>query len=298
MSDERLDEASKKKSLSKKNKIIRIGSAVAFLFLLAVGIHFFLDQGDKYVEEEKEQKEFIKIAKEEKKKGPEGLAKKYKDMVGWIKIPGTEFSYPVMQTGVKNHHKDDPEFYLHADVQGEYSFMGTPFLDSRCTTESDNLIIYGHNINGGRMFGYLQEYRQSSFYKEHPVICFTKCGSTKEEYDVVAVLITDIYSHMYTFTDVYTDTIYMENVEKLLDKSAYETEAGKELKNEIRIANVEEFFHKEKFITLSTCRTGEGRNSRLLIVAKRKNSLASDESISDMGSDGKDEGKEEESNGK
>jgi hypothetical protein len=63
--------------------------------------------------------------------------------------------------------KDTPEFYLHADVEGEYSFMGTPFLDSRCTTESDNLIIYGHNIRGGRMFGLLHGYRKTEYYKEH-----------------------------------------------------------------------------------------------------------------------------------
>ena len=40
------------------------------------------------------------------------------------------------------------EYYLHRDVHGDYSFYGTPFLDVRCKTDSDNLIIYGHNING------------------------------------------------------------------------------------------------------------------------------------------------------
>ena len=38
--------------------------------------------------------------------------------------------------------------------------------------------------------------------------------------------------------------------------------------DEIEDADVEELFHKEKFITLSTCRTGEGRDKRLLVVAK------------------------------
>ena len=197
------------------------------------------------------------------------LKKKYRDMVGWIEIPDTDFSYPVMQTGRAGHKKDDSEFYLHANVHGDYSFMGTPFLDSRCSLDSDNLIIYGHNINGGQMFGYLQGYRQRDFYKKHPTICFTKCGSIREEYEVVSVLVTDIHSYMYTFTDIYTDEIYKEDIEKFLRDSIFETEAGIELKKEIDVSSVEELFHNEKFITLSTCRTGEGRDARLLVIARK-----------------------------
>ena len=59
------------------------------------------------------------------------------------------------------------------DVHGEYSFYGTPFLDVRCTTDSDNLIIYGHNINGRRYFGYLQNFREETFFRKHPKFSFT-----------------------------------------------------------------------------------------------------------------------------
>lgn len=254
----------------KKRILLCLGSALAFLFLLVLGFHLFGDDTDEFISEDREQKEFVKIAKEEKKKGPDVLKKKYEDMVGWIEIPGTDFSYPVMQTGVKDHRIKEPEFYLHADVKGEYSYIGTPFLDFRCNPDSDNQIIYGHNIRGGRMFGLLHGYRKTEYYKEHPVIYFTKCGSTREEYDIVSVMLTDINSFMYTFTDIYTDTVYKENIEKLLAQSIYETEAGIKLKDEIEDADVEELFHKEKFITLSTCRTGEGRDKRLLVVAKKR----------------------------
>ena len=197
------------------------------------------------------------------------LKKKYRDMVGWIEIPDTDFSYLVMQSGKEGHREDDPEFYLHANVHGDYSFMGTPFLDSRCSLDSDNLIIYGHNMANNLMFGYLQGYRQRDFYKKHPTICFTECGSIREEYEVVSVLVTDIHSYMYTFTDIYTDEIYKEDIEKFLRDSIFETEAGIELKKEIDASSAEELFHKEKFITLSTCRTGEGRDARLLVIARK-----------------------------
>lgn len=266
----------KNKDLSttiKKRILLCVGSAIAFLFLLGLGIYLFGDHAEEYISEEKEQKEFVKIAREEKKKGEDILRKKYDDMFGWIEIPDADFSYPVMQTGIKEHHEDEPEFYLHSDVHGEYSFMGTPFLDFRCNSDSDNLIIYGHNIRGGRMFGYLHGYRKTEFYKEHPIIYFTKCGSTREEYDIVSVMLTDINSFMYTFTDIYTDAVYKENIEKLLNESIYETEAGKRLKKEIENADVEELFHKEHFITLSTCRSSEGRDKRLLIVARKRNDI-------------------------
>lgn len=96
------------------------------------------------------------ITTEKEKGGVRNLHKKYKDMIGWIEIKDTGFSYPVMQTGIKGHHEGDWQYYLHRDVHGDYSFYGTPFLDVRCKTDSDNLIIYGHNINGRRYFGYLQ----------------------------------------------------------------------------------------------------------------------------------------------
>ena len=67
------------------------------------------------------------ITTEKEKDGVRNLHKKYKDMIGWLEIKGTGFSYPVMQTGIKGHHEGDWQYYLHRDVHGDYSFYGTPF---------------------------------------------------------------------------------------------------------------------------------------------------------------------------
>ena len=121
-------------------------------------------------QERKQDKIEEEITTEREKDGVGNLHKKYKDMIGWLEIKGTSFSYSVMQTGIEGHHKDDWQYYLHRDVHGEYSFYGTPFLDVRCTTDSFNLIIYGHNINGRRYFGYLQNFREETFFKELRII--------------------------------------------------------------------------------------------------------------------------------
>lgn len=61
--------------------------------------------------------------------------------VAWLRVANTSISYPVMQAS-----GDDPEFYLSHDAWGEASGDGVPFLDSRCTNESDNLLVFGHHI--------------------------------------------------------------------------------------------------------------------------------------------------------
>ena len=68
------------------------------------------------------------------------------ECIGWISIPGTAVDYPVM------HTPDNPQKYLHKNFYSEYSQSGVPFLDGRCDADSDNLIVYGHNMKNGTMF--------------------------------------------------------------------------------------------------------------------------------------------------
>lgn len=167
--------------------------------------------------------------------------KKYHDMVGWIKIPDTLFSYPVMQTGVSGHHEEDNEYYLHRDAKGDYSFYGTPFLDHRCSPDSKNLIIYGHNINGRRYFGYLQNFRNETFLRDHPFFFFTDIQSgIRGKYRICSVIETDIHSPVY------------DSVDKGPDDSLSYTQG------------------KDHFLTLSTCRTLEGRDKRLLVIGVKE----------------------------
>lgn len=79
------------------------------------------------------------------------------DCIGWLRISGTKIDYPVMQT------KENPQYYLRRDFNKQYSYLGTPFLDSRCDANYDsNLIVYGHNMKDGKMFADLLKYREIS----------------------------------------------------------------------------------------------------------------------------------------
>lgn len=87
------------------------------------------------------------------------LIKRNSDCIGWLRISGTKIDYPVMQT------KDNPQYYLRRDFYKQYSYLGTPFMDSRCDINYDNnLIVYGHNMKDGKMFADLLKYKSCIFY--------------------------------------------------------------------------------------------------------------------------------------
>ena len=76
------------------------------------------------------------------------------DVVGWIRIDGTEMDYPVMQT------PDRPNHYLYKDFDGKQSARGSIYIREECDINepSDNITIYGHNMRDGSMFECLNDY--------------------------------------------------------------------------------------------------------------------------------------------
>ena len=62
--------------------------------------------------------------------------------------------------------RNNPNFYLKHNFEKEYSDLGTPYVQENCDiAESDNLVIYGHHIKGGKMFGALEDYKSKSFMR-------------------------------------------------------------------------------------------------------------------------------------
>lgn len=88
------------------------------------------------------------------------------DCIGWLSINGTNISYPVMYT------PSEPQKYLRRSFYGQYSQSGVPFLDSRCSMNGGNLIIYGHNMRNGTMFSDLKKYVNREFLNAHRTVKF------------------------------------------------------------------------------------------------------------------------------
>ena len=108
------------------------------------------------------------------------------DLFGWICIEDTVLDYPVM------HTPDDPEKYLRLSFEGETSTAGTPFMDAKCGIDSDNYIIYGHNMKNGTMFREILQYANKSYWQEHPMIRFDTLYE-QGEYEVLAAFYDRVY---------------------------------------------------------------------------------------------------------
>ena len=80
------------------------------------------------------------------------------NVVGWIVVPGTGISYPIVQ-GTDNRH------YLHHTFAGERNASGAIFLDYRNSADfSDSrIIIHGHNMRDGSMFAPLHGWAGDRF---------------------------------------------------------------------------------------------------------------------------------------
>mgnify|MGYP001064397564 CR=1 FL=1 len=163
----------------------------------------------------------------------------------WISIAGTNINYPVM------HTPSNPQKYLNRNFYGEYSYSGTPFLDSRCSADSTNLIIYGHHMNNGTMFAVLCNYTSKSYGEEHPrIILETKDGAFA--YSVFSVMKVKSDDDWYRFTTVGTEKSYNSRIEYAKEKSLYETGFTP--------------VYGQQILTLSTC-YGYNQDDRILVLA-------------------------------
>lgn len=252
----------------KQNRVRGRSKRILCLFFLSVlTVICYIAYCD-YREDEKQEKRFEQLVKleEERDLSPAPRYSKEmenKDWIGWLNIDNTSISYPVMQ------RNGDGEYYLHRDFDGNYSVYGTPFLDARCTLSSDNCIIYGHNISGGRMFGLLHSYTEESFYKEHPKVKF-RSGNEKHLYQIISVIKTDTTSPVYSFIDLGNWQEYRDYVTFILSHSLYQTTMGKQIETVLERTSSEDFFHRYQFLTLSTCRSWIGRDARLLVIAAKE----------------------------
>ena len=78
-------------------------------------------------QERKQDKIEEEITTEKEKDGVGNLHKKYKDMIGWLEIKGTGFSYPVMQTGIEVIIRMTGSIIFTGMCMESTAFMERPF---------------------------------------------------------------------------------------------------------------------------------------------------------------------------
>ena len=176
------------------------------------------------------------------------------DFFGWLYIEDTGIDYPVMYT------PDRPEYYLHRAFDGSYSDSGVPFIDARCPSDGNFLLIYGHHMRNKTMFGQLPKYADQSFCEQHPVIHFDTLNEQRE-YRVIAAFYSRVYAkdetgvfRYYEYTNLIDEEIFNEYIRQVKAAAIYDTGFDVSYGDEI--------------LTLSTCsyHTADGR---FVVVASR-----------------------------
>ena len=123
------------------------------------------------------------------------------DIIGFIEIPNTNISYPVVQSG-------NNAFYLYHDLHRNPSSAGSIFLDYEnniYALTDDNTIIYGHNMRNGSKFHNIRYFHNENFFREHTYILLdTPYRDT----------VWDIFAFFHTTTDFcYLTTNFFDEAE-------------------------------------------------------------------------------------
>lgn len=192
-------------------------------------------------------KEFVEKVKE--------LEQENADIKGWIRIEDTSINYPLLQT-------DNNDYYLIHNYKKEKSSYGSIFINNNCNikNENSNVIIYGHNMKDGQMFTDLLQYKDKSFYEQHPIIKIAT-DESEEDYEIIYTFKSRVFYQdeknvfrFYRYYDFENEDQYNEYINNCKKIQLYDTE---------KTAT-----YGEQLITLITCEYSQ-ENGRMVVVAKK-----------------------------
>ncbi len=166
-------------------------------------------------------------------------------MLGWIVIPGTVLSYPIVQG-------EDNDYYLNHTWKKWSSVVGAIFMEQYNHPDfSDfNTLIYGHRMNNGSMFASLKHYKKQSYWQAHPYVYVTDdAGSHTYEIFSAYEVSTQGETYRLAFADTAAKQAFLDECQSL---------------SVIKTGVIPKVY--DRVLTLSTC-TGNGHATRWVVQA-------------------------------
>ncbi|MBD5083990.1 MAG: class B sortase [Clostridiales bacterium] len=173
------------------------------------------------------------------------------DVRGWICIPDTELSYPLMQG-------TDNQYYLNHTWQGNRNGVGAIFLDYRASADFTDFytLIYGHRMNNTSMFGSIAQYKNVEYWQAHPSV-YIICEDGVKRYDIFSTFETDVYSD-----------VYRRSLRTAEDREAFLAWCLEQSAIDTGVVPAAD----RNIITLSTC-TNSNRDHRWVVLAALADSM-------------------------
>lgn len=167
----------------------------------------------------------------------DGLHQINPDIIAWIRIPGTNIDYPILQS-----QEEDDDYYLNRTMEGQAGLPGSIYMEKYDSPDfSDAVsIIYGHTLHDGTMFSELKKYTEKDFFDENPYIYIYLPDGSRKKFEIFASV---------AFDDRYLIVSYAFTYDKDFDKFISDLKA-------CEVGNVNDDVKVEfgdTVITLSTC---------------------------------------------
>lgn len=123
------------------------------------------------------------------------IRRQNKDIVGWLTIDELVDEAVV--------HRDN-QYYLDHDYRGYRNVNGAIFLDEACdlNTRPYTLMLFGHNMKNGLMFGGLRNYENIGFYRRNPLITFDTAYENGR-YVIFSVATVNLNPHSRNYVDFF-----------------------------------------------------------------------------------------------
>lgn len=176
------------------------------------------------------------------------------DIYAWLDIPGTDISYPVVQSAA------DDTYYLDHGSDGASNSDGALFTEhayNRNDFEDMVTIVYGHHMRSGRMFGSLQAlYADAASYQEHSSIV-VYLPDREIHYRVFAAVPYDKRHILYNY-DFSNARLYQAFFDSIVSIRSLNANVSPDDQPQF----------DTKVLILSTCLTGDS-DGRYLVMAKQ-----------------------------
>ena len=176
------------------------------------------------------------------------------DICAWLYIPDSEVNYPILRKQDAENQYDD--YYLQHTVSGQSGLPASIYIQpcNRADFTDYNVVVYGHHMKNGTMFGSLHQYLDAAYMKEHQYVYVV----TPEEeliYQVFAAVEYDDRHILqsFSFTEAYGREAYLDSLRKNDGDNDYFREDVEATEN-------------DRLLTLSTCIKNESEK-RLLVEA-------------------------------
>jgi len=168
------------------------------------------------------------------------------DVLGWISIPDTKLSYPLMK-GLDN------KYYLEHTWDKKESKAGAIFVERLNEYDLSDIhtVIYGHRMIDATMFGSLKYYEEEDYLRENPYIYI---------YDEAGVKSYNVFSAYEAEKGSRTYQVGFKDSESIQDFMDYCADMSV-VDTGIRPTS------EDKIITLSTCTATGSKEKRFVVQA-------------------------------